>query len=151
MAADEKMSELRRVLDCLPHRYPFLLVDRVLEIGEGRILTLKNVTFNEPFFQGHFPHYPVMPGVLIVEAMAQSAAVLALSQVGADPARLFMLTGLDKVRIRRPVVPGDALKLEVTIIKYRRPLWRMQAIARVGDELAAEAELSAMEVQEQVK
>ncbi|MGC1810132.1 MAG: 3-hydroxyacyl-ACP dehydratase FabZ [Candidatus Binataceae bacterium] len=145
------MSELRRVLDCLPHRYPFLLVDRVLEIGEGRILTLKNVTFNEPFFQGHFPHYPVMPGVLIVEAMAQSAAVLALSQVGADPARLFMLTGLDKVRIRRPVVPGDALKLEVTIIKYRRPLWRMQAIARVGDELAAEAELSAMEVQEQVK
>jgi 3-hydroxyacyl-[acyl-carrier-protein] dehydratase len=151
MAADEKMNELRRVLDCLPHRYPFLLVDRVLEIGEGRILTLKNVTFNEPFFQGHFPHYPVMPGVLIVEAMAQSAAVLALSQVGADPARLFMLTGLDKVRIRRPVVPGDALKLEVTIIKYRRPLWRMQATARVGDELAAEAELSAMEVQEQVR
>jgi beta-hydroxyacyl-ACP dehydratase FabZ len=151
MAADEKMSELRRVLDCLPHRYPFLLVDRILEIGEGRILTLKNVTFNEPFFQGHFPGYPVMPGVLIVEAMAQSGAMLALSQLGADPGRLFMLTGLDKVRIRRRVVPGDALKLEVTIIKYRRPLWRMHAIARVGDEMAAEAELSAMEVQEQVK
>lgn len=151
MAADEKMNELRRVLDRLPHRYPFLLVDRVLEIGEGRILTLKNVTFNEPFFQGHFPDYPVMPGVLIVEAMAQSAAILALSRVGADPARLFMLTGLDKVRIRRRVVPGDALKLEVTIIKYHRPLWRMHGIARVGDELAAEAELSAMEVQEQVK
>jgi len=105
MASDEKMSELRRVLDCLPHRYPFLLVDRILEIGEGRILTLKNVTFNEPFFQGHFPGYPVMPGVLIVEAMAQSGAMLALSQLGADPGRLFMLTGLDKVRIRRRVVP----------------------------------------------
>jgi 3-hydroxyacyl-[acyl-carrier-protein] dehydratase len=151
MAADEKMSELKRVLDCLPHRYPFLLVDRILEIGEGRILTLKNVTFNEPFFQGHFPDYPVMPGVLIVEAMAQSGAMLALSQLGDDPARLFMLTGLDKVRIRRRVVPGDALKLEVRVIKYRRPLWRMHAIARVGDEMAAEAELSAMEVQEQVK
>jgi 3-hydroxyacyl-[acyl-carrier-protein] dehydratase len=151
MAADEKMIELKRVLDCLPHRYPFLLVDRILEIGEGRILTLKNVSFNEPFFQGHFPGYPVMPGVLIVEAMAQSGAMLALSQLSADPARLFMLTGLDKVRIRRRVVPGDALKLEVTIIKYRRPLWRMHAIARVGDEMAAEAELSAMEVQEQVK
>ena len=151
MAADEKMAELRRVLDFLPHRYPFLLVDRILEIGEGRVLTLKNVTFNEPFFQGHFPGFPVMPGVLIVEAMAQSGALLALSQAGADPARLFMLTGLDKVRIRRRVVPGDSLKIEVTIIKYRRPLWKMQAIARVGDETAAEAELSAMEVQEQVR
>ncbi|MHB8382651.1 MAG: 3-hydroxyacyl-ACP dehydratase FabZ [Candidatus Binataceae bacterium] len=145
------MGELRRVLDCLPHRYPFLLVDRILELSSGRVVTLKNVTFNEPFFQGHFPNYPVMPGVLIVEAMAQSAALLALNEVGADPARLFMLTGLDKVRIRRRVVPGDSLKLEVTIIKYRRPLWRMHGIARVGEEMAAEAELSAMEVQEQVK
>ncbi|MGH7780198.1 MAG: 3-hydroxyacyl-ACP dehydratase FabZ [Candidatus Binataceae bacterium] len=145
------MAELRRVLDFLPHRYPFLLVDRVLEIGDGRILTLKNVTFNEPFFQGHFPGYPVMPGVLIIEAMAQSGAILALNQVGADPSRLFMLTGLDKVRIRRRVVPGDSLKVEVTITKYRRPLWKMQAIAKVGDETAAEAELSAMEVQEQVR
>lgn len=151
MAADAKMAELRRVLDFLPHRYPFLLVDRVLEIGDGRILTLKNVTFNEPFFQGHFPGYPVMPGVLIIEAMAQSGAILALNQVGADPSRLFMLTGLDKVRIRRRVVPGDSLKVEVTITKYRRPLWKMQAIAKVGDETAAEAELSAMEVQEQVR
>ena len=151
MAADVKMAELRRVLDFLPHRYPFLLVDRVLEIGPGRIVTLKNVTFNEPFFAGHFPGAPVMPGVLIVEAMAQSGALLALSDAGADPARLFMLTGLDKVRIRRRVIPGDQLKIEVNLIKHHRPLWRMHAIARVGEDTAAEAELSAMEVQEQVK
>ncbi|HUY26019.1 MAG TPA: 3-hydroxyacyl-ACP dehydratase FabZ [Candidatus Binataceae bacterium] len=151
MAADVKMAELRRVLDFLPHRYPFLLVDRVLEIGPGRIVTLKNVTFNEPFFAGHFPGAPVMPGVLIVEAMAQSGALLALSDAGADPARLFMLTGLDKVRIRRRVIPGDQLKIEVNLIKYHRPLWRMRAIARVGEDTASEAELSAMEVQEQVK
>lgn len=151
MAAEKKMTELRRLLDRLPHRYPFLLVDRIVEIDQNRIMTLKNVTFNEPFFVGHFPGFPVMPGVLIVEAMAQSGALLALSRADADPGRLFMLTGLDKVRLRRRVVPGDSLKLEVTILKYHRPLWKMQAIARVGDETVAEAELSAMEVQEEVR
>ena len=125
MPDDEtKVSELERVLGLLPHRYPFLLVDRIVE---------------------------VMPGVLIVEALAQSGAILALNEVGGDPTRLFVLTGLDKVRFRRRVIPGDQLRMEVKILKFHRPLWRMQAVAKVGDELAAEAELSAMEVEEQVR
>jgi 3-hydroxyacyl-[acyl-carrier-protein] dehydratase len=146
---ETKVSE--RVLGLLPHRYPFLLVDRVIELSKGRVVTIKNVSFNEPYFAGHFPEHPVMPGVLIVEALAQSAAILALNEVGGDPTRLFMLTGLDKVRFRRRVIPGDQLRMEVKILKFHRPLWRMQAVARVGDELAAEAELSAMEVKEQVR
>jgi 3-hydroxyacyl-[acyl-carrier-protein] dehydratase len=151
MADDAKVAELERVLRLLPHRYPFLLVDRIIELEKGRVTTLKNVTFNEPFFNGHFPGHPVMPGVLIVEALAQSAAILALNEVGGDPKRLFMLTGLDKVRFRRRVIPGDQLRMEVTIIKFHRPLWRMQATAKVENELAAQAELSAMEVEEQVR
>jgi beta-hydroxyacyl-ACP dehydratase FabZ len=146
-----KVAELGRVLGLLPHRYPFLLVDRIVELVKGRIVTVKNVSFNEPYFAGHFPGHPVMPGVLIVEALAQSGAILALNEVGGDPARLFMLTGLDKVRFRRRVIPGDQLRMEVKILKFHRPLWRMQAVARVGDELAAQAELSAMEVEEQVR
>jgi 3-hydroxyacyl-[acyl-carrier-protein] dehydratase len=148
---DAKVAELERVLRLLPHRYPFLLVDRIVELGKGRVVTIKNVSFNEPYFAGHFPGHPVMPGVLIVEALAQSGAILALNEVGADPTRLFVLTGLDKVRFRRRVIPGDQLRMEVKIVKFHRPLWRMQAAARVGDELAAEAELSAMEVEEQVR
>lgn len=151
MPDDGKVAELERVLKLLPHRYPFLLVDRIIELGKGRVVTIKNVTFNEPYFAGHFPGHPVMPGVLIVEALAQSAALLALNEVGRDPARLFMLTGLDKVRFRRRVIPGDQLRMEVKILKFHRPLWRMQAVARVDDELAVEAELSAMEVEEQVR
>lgn len=151
MPDDAKVAELERVLGLLPHRYPFLLVDRILALEKGRVETIKNVTFNEPYFAGHFPEHPVMPGVLIVEALAQSAAILALSEVGGDPSRLFMLTGLDKVRFRRRVIPGDQLHMEVKLLKYHRPLWRMRAEARVGDQLAAEAELSAMEVEEQVR
>ncbi|MGA9723210.1 MAG: 3-hydroxyacyl-ACP dehydratase FabZ [Candidatus Binatus sp.] len=151
MPDDPKVGDLERVMGLLPHRYPFLLVDRILELGKGRVVTIKNVTFNEPYFAGHFPGHPVMPGVLIVEALAQSGAILALNEVDADPTRLFMLTGLDKVRFRRRVIPGDQLRMEVKILKFHRPLWRMQATARVGDELAAEAELSAMEVEEQVR
>ncbi len=151
MPENTKVSDLERVLGLLPHRYPFLLVDRIVELVKGRVVTIKNVTFNEPYFAGHFPGHPVMPGVLIVEALAQSGAIIALSEVGGDPTRLFMLTGLDKVRFRRRVIPGDQLRMEVKILKFHRPLWRMQAVARVGDELAAEAELSAMEVEEQVR
>jgi 3-hydroxyacyl-[acyl-carrier-protein] dehydratase len=148
---DAPTPDLKRILELLPHRYPFLLIDRVLELEKGRVLTLKNVTFNEPFFSGHFPGRPVMPGVLILEAMAQSAAVLALLEVKSDPAPLCMLTGVDKVRFRRRVIPGDQLKVEVKILKHHRPLWRMAAQARVDDEVAAEAELSAMEVKEKVR
>jgi len=143
--------DLRRVLEFLPHRYPFLMVDRVVELVPGRILALKNVSYNEPFFLGHFPGHPIMPGVLILEALAQAGAILAMNEVGADPGKLFMLTGADKVRFRRRVVPGDQLHLEVHVVKYHRPLWKLQAQARVGQELAAEAELSAMEIQELVR
>jgi len=167
---DSSSSELASLLRRLPHRYPFLMVDRVLELGDGRVLTLKNVSIDEPFFNGHFPGRPVMPGVLVVEAMAQSGALLALGMMGlkirnskatsadeiegADeasaerPPALFMLTGIDRLRLRRPVVPGDQLRMEVRLLKHRRPLWKMQAEARVDGELVAEAELSAMEVEE---
>ncbi len=130
----------------LPHRYPFLMVDRVVEIGGGKARTLKNVSNNEPFFVGHFPGNPVMPGVMIIEALAQSAAILALAELKSESQRLFMLTGVEKARFRRPVVPGDQLDMEVTVIRSRGPLWKMRAEARVGGEIAAEAELSAMEV-----
>lgn len=148
MAADKK-ADLDRLLHLLPHRYPFLLIDRVVELEGERALTLKNVTINEPFFAGHFPGMPIMPGVLIVEALAQSAAILALGIIG-ERRSLFMLTGIDKVRLRRRVVPGDQLRIEVRLLKHHHPLWKMHAEARVDGELAAEAELSAMEVEEQL-
>jgi 3-hydroxyacyl-[acyl-carrier-protein] dehydratase len=122
------------------------MVDRVVQIEAGKVRTLKNISNNEPFFVGHFPGSPVMPGVLIVEALAQSAAILALSEMKADRAFMFVLTGVDQARFRRPVVPGDQLEMEVTLLKHRRPLWKMHGEARVGGEIAAEAELSAMEV-----
>jgi 3-hydroxyacyl-[acyl-carrier-protein] dehydratase len=148
VAVDET-SDLGRFLKLLPHRYPFLLVDRVLALDGERILTLKNVTVNEPFFAGHFPAMPIMPGVLILEALAQSAAILALSIIGGRRS-LFMLTGIDKARLRRRVLPGDQMKMEVRLLKHHHPLWKMRGEARVEGELAAEAELSAMEVEEQL-
>jgi 3-hydroxyacyl-[acyl-carrier-protein] dehydratase len=147
--SEESPRGLERFLKLLPHQYPFLLVDRVLAIDGERIVTLKNVTINEPFFSGHFPGLPIMPGVLILEALAQSAAILALSIVG-ERRNLFMLAGLDKVRFRRRVIPGDQLRMEVRVTKHHYPLWRMHVEARVDGELAAEAELSAMEVEEQI-
>lgn len=147
--ADEKKNGLDHLIRMLPHRYPFLLVDRVLEANSEHVVTLKNVTVNEPFFTGHFPDLPVMPGVLMVEALAQSAAILALGMIGARRS-VFMLTGLDKVRFRRRVVPGDQLRMEVRLLKHHHPLWKMRGEARVEGELAVEADLSAMEVEEQL-
>jgi len=139
------------LLKLLPHRYPFLMVDRVIEVSDHHVVTLKNVTHNEPFFTGHFPGMPVMPGVLILEALAQSSALLAIHILGITDIPFFMLTGLDKVRFRRRVVPGDQVRMEVRLLRQHRPLWRMHAQARVDGELAAEAEVSAMEVQEKIR
>jgi 3-hydroxyacyl-[acyl-carrier-protein] dehydratase len=144
--AGDNHHDLDRFLRMLPHRYPFLMVDRVLEIAGGKARTIKNVSNNEPFFVGHFPGNPVMPGVLIIEALAQSAAILALAELKSETQRMFVLTGVEKARFRRPVVPGDRLEMEVAVIRNRGPLWKMSAAARVGGDLAAEAELSAMEV-----
>lgn len=136
--------DINEILQYLPHRYPFLLVDRVLEIEEGvRILALKNVTMNEPFFPGHFPNRPVMPGVLILEALAQAAAVLSFKTMGhkPDPDSVVYFAGIDNARFKRPVLPGDQLLLDVSISRKMRNIWKYKATARVGDELAAEADL----------
>lgn len=144
----------------LPHRYPFLLVDRVLEISTGkRIVALKNVTINEPFFVGHFPAHPLMPGVLICEAVVQAGGILARSSVDpavetpvssqlsvSSPHRLAMLTGLDRVRFRRQVVPGDQLVMEVEILRRRGMFWKMQGSARVEGQVAAELEFTVVDV-----
>ena len=138
------MLEATDIERIIPHRYPFLLVDRVLEIEEGvRILALKNVTMNEPFFPGHFPNRPVMPGVLILEALAQAAAVLSFKTMGhkPDPNSVVYYAGIDNARFKRPVLPGDQLLLDVSISRKMRNIWKYNATARVGDELAAEAEL----------
>ncbi len=136
--------DITEILKYLPHRYPFLLVDRVVEIEEGkRIVALKNVTMNEPFFPGHFPHHPVMPGVLIVEAMAQAAAVLSFKSMGKvpDENQVVYFAGIDKVRFKRPVMPGDQLLMEVEITASKRNIYKYLGVARVDGEVAAEAEL----------
>jgi len=132
------------IKEYLPHRYPFLLIDRVIAFEAGvRVVALKNVSVNEPFFPGHFPHFAVMPGVLIVEAMAQAAAVLSLKSLGHknDGKWVYYFVGIDGARFKRPVVPGDTLTLEVTAGPTRRGMAKFTAVAKVGDEVAAEAEL----------
>lgn len=136
------MIDILGIMDVLPHRYPFLLVDRILEMDGQRVLGLKNVTFNEPHFTGHFPGAPVMPGVLVVEAMAQAGAVMLLAEVPDRHNKLVYFTGIDKCRFRRPVMPGDQLLLEVTVLKRRARYAVMHGVARVGNEVAAEAELA---------
>ncbi len=141
----EKTYDIQAILKFLPHRYPFILVDRILELVPGETITaLKNVTINEPFFQGHFPNYPIMPGVLIVEAMAQAAGVLALESMPVEKqGRPVFFMGLDNVKFRKPVVPGDQLLLEIQILKFRRNIVKASAKALVADEVVAEAEIMA--------
>jgi len=141
----EKVADIQAIMDYLPHRYPFLLVDRVLEIVPGeKIVALKNVTINEPFFQGHFPGVPIMPGVLIVEAMAQAGGVLFSSeQLKEKHGSLFYFMGMDKVKFRKPVVPGDQIIFEVKIIRQRPKVVKMAGIATVDQKIVAEAELMA--------
>jgi len=133
----------------LPHRYPFLLVDRVLELDpDRRIVGIKNVTVNEPFFQGHFPGRPVMPGVLILEAMAQVGGLLAFKSLGAASRPVVYLTGVDGAKFRKPVVPGDRLRFEIDVLKKRSPFWKMAGKAYVETELVCEAEVTAMVTEE---
>ncbi len=134
--------DIEAIQRILPHRYPFLLVDRILELEPGqRVVGIKNVTANEPFFAGHFPGRPVMPGVLIVEAMAQTAAVLMGEEAGGESVPLFM--GIDKARFRQQVLPGDQLRLEVEMLRRRRAVCRVAGRAFVGETLVAEAEMMA--------
>ncbi len=143
------VMEQAEIQALLPHRYPFLLVDRIKELDpDRRIVGIKNVTINEPFFQGHFPGRPVMPGVLIIEAMAQVGGVLAFKSMGESARPVVYLTGVDGAKFRKPVVPGDQLRFEIDVVKKRPPFWKMQAKAFVDSELVCEAEVTAMVTEE---
>ncbi len=138
------MMDIHKILKQLPHRYPILLVDRVLELEKGvRIKALKNVSINEPHFQGHFPHRPVMPGVLMLEALAQAAALLAFDTLGETPddQTVYYFAGIDGARFKRPVESGDQLILEVELDRMKAGIFKFKARAKVGDEIATEAEL----------
>ena len=136
--------DIKKILEYLPHRYPFLLVDRVLSCDPGKtIVAIKNVTINEPFFQGHFPNFPVMPGVLIIESMAQAAAILTFHSERAKPDKhsVYFFVGIDNARFKKPVVPGDTLRLHVEITRHVRGIWKFSAQAWVGEAMAAESEI----------
>lgn len=132
------INEIRAIL---PHRYPFLLVDRIVELEADRVVGIKNVTANEPFFQGHFPDFPVMPGVLIVEAMAQTAGVLVLKSIPDRDNKLVLLVAVENARFRRPVVPGDSLRMEMKVIKRKASVAKMAGVATVDGVVVAEAEV----------
>jgi beta-hydroxyacyl-ACP dehydratase FabZ len=141
------MLDISQIMDVLPHRYPFLLIDRIVEIEMGkRIVGIKNVTINEPFFQGHFPGHPIMPGVLLLEAMAQAGGVLALKSISAEEAKkkVIYFMSIDKAKFRKPVLPGDQLRFEIEVIKQRSSIMSLQAVAKVDGATVAEAEMMAM-------
>jgi 3-hydroxyacyl-[acyl-carrier-protein] dehydratase len=138
------MMDIKEIQKFLPHRYPFLLVDRILEMNPGTKATgMKNITINEEFFRGHFPGQPIMPGVLIIEALAQVAGVLAFHS-GATPGKSVFFMSIEKAKFRRPVVPGDQLKLEATILQHRGNVWKFIGNALVEEKIVAEAEFTAM-------
>src|SRR5690242_640848 len=140
-AANPKtLLDINQIQSILPHRYPFLLVDRVIEIvPRQRIVAIKNVSINEPFFQGHFPGYPLMPGVLMVEAMAQAGGVLLLTEVPDRAGKLIVFTGIERAKFRKPVTPGDQLRIVVEVLAFRRNVARIDGKIYVGDKLVAEA------------
>lgn len=141
---ESKHIDINQIMQILPHRYPFLLIDRILEYQIGESLrALKNVTVNEPFFQGHFPSRPVFPGVLILEAIAQASAILVSKSLDEDPGDnvIFLFAGIDKARFKRPVEPGDQLILEVKQTHYKRKIWKYSGQASVNDTLAASADI----------
>ena len=146
MPADTATPEVKQVLDIadimaiLPHRYPFLLIDRVIEVARmKRIVAIKNVTINEPFFQGHFPEYPIMPGVLVVEAIAQTGGALLMNEIPDRDKKLMVFTGIERAKFRRPIVPGDQLRIEVDVLAWRARAVRMEGKAFVDGKLACEA------------
>ncbi|HEY5765805.1 MAG TPA: 3-hydroxyacyl-ACP dehydratase FabZ [Candidatus Deferrimicrobiaceae bacterium] len=137
------MFDIREIMKTLPHRYPFLFLDRIVEWEPGvRIVGIKNVTIDEPFFQGHFPGVPIMPGVLIVEAMAQAGGFLAMKEEG-NGSKIAYFAGIDQCKFRRPVVPGDQLRLEATVIARKGPVWKMHGEATVNGVLVAKADMTA--------
>jgi 3-hydroxyacyl-[acyl-carrier-protein] dehydratase len=137
------MMNINEIMQYLPHRYPFLLVDRIIDLQPGKSITgIKNVSFNEPFFQGHFPGQPIMPGVLIIEAMAQVAGIVAFSSGMEGKAVYFM--SIEKAKFRRPVVPGDQLSLEIKVLQHRGNVWKFSGAATVEGKLASEADFTAM-------
>jgi 3-hydroxyacyl-[acyl-carrier-protein] dehydratase len=136
--------DIKGILKHLPHRYPMLLIDRVLDVVPGEsIVAIKNVSINEPFFTGHFPHHPVMPGVLILEAMAQAAAIVSFTSTGKTPDddTVYYFVGIDGARFKRPVVPGDQLRIEVKVERTSRGIWKYKGVALVDGQVAAESEL----------
>ncbi len=135
-----KVLDINTIQKILPHRYPFLLVDRIVESSEGRIVGIKNVTINEPFFQGHFPGHPIMPGVLIIEAMAQVGGIGALNMKD-NRGKLAYFLSIDNARFRKPVVPGDVLRIEVDLLKVKLSVMKVRAVAKVEGEVVSEADL----------
>ena len=135
-----KVLDINVIQKILPHRYPFLFVDRIIEASEDRAVGIKNVTINEPFFEGHFPGHPIMPGVLMIEAMAQVGGVVALNKKD-NVGKLAYFTSINNARFRRPVLPGDVLRIEIQLVKTKLSLVQIHGVAKVGDEMAAEADL----------
>ena len=145
MTDNVSQNDIRAIMREVPHRFPFLLVDRVIDCQPGKSITaIKNVTFNEPFFPGHFPGHPVMPGVLILEALAQAGLILGMRTVDARSGTIVYFAGIDKARFKRRVIPGDQLILKLRIGSAKKRLWRFDAEAWVGDELACRAEMMAI-------
>ena len=143
---DANTADISRILEMIPHRYPMLMIDRVVDIVRDHSATgVKNVSINEPQFRGHFPNHPVMPGVMIVESMAQTAAVLVVHTLGPDAeGKLVYFMSIDGARFRKPVVPGDAMRVHVVKVRNRGPVWKFQATAKVEEKIVAEAKFAAM-------